>query len=232
MDKLTGQFIADVFSQATKPKTKKEFLSVLAAALPNNSQFADTKLVESVTKTAATDPDRDVRKAAQQTLGVIVAKRPELADTALTVTKIAATDPDRDVRKAAQQTLGVIVAKRPELANTALTVTKTAATDPEWQVRYAAQQTLGVIVAKCPELADTALTVTKTAATDPKWQVRVAAQQTLGVIVAKRPELADTAQVISPDERLLELAQSIKSLPATRPIHPMAAKMSQSALNS
>ena len=115
MDKLTGQFIADVFSQATKPEAKKKFLGVLAAALPNN-----------------------------------------------------------------------------------------------------------------PQLADTALTVTKTAATDQEWQVRKAAQQTLGVIVAKRPELADTARSISPDERLLELAQSIKSLPATRPTHPMAARMSQS----
>ena len=79
MDKLTGQFIADVFSQATMPETKKEFLSVLAIVLPNNPQIADAALTECLTKTAMTDPDSDVRQTAQQALGVIV----KLADAAL-----------------------------------------------------------------------------------------------------------------------------------------------------
>ena len=57
---------------------------------------------------------------------MIVEKRPELADAALTtsIAKTATTDPKEYVRYPAQQTLGVIVEKRPELADAALSVAK------------------------------------------------------------------------------------------------------------
>jgi pyrroline-5-carboxylate reductase len=88
-------------------------------------ELADAALTASLAKTA-TDGRWTRKKAAQKihsthqevaqwTLGVIVGKRPELADAVLSVTKAAATDSDTFVSEAAQQTLGVIVGRRPEL---------------------------------------------------------------------------------------------------------------------
>jgi hypothetical protein len=69
------------------------------------------------------DNDPSVRKAAQETLQLLVEKRTELVDVAFAaaVTRIAATDAAASIRQVAQKTLQLLVQKRPDLASTVLT---------------------------------------------------------------------------------------------------------------
>ena len=124
---LTSAYMVSALQATQHAGSKIEFFNALKTALRKRLDLADAALTTSVAKTAATDDNSNVREAAQQTLGVIVEKRPDLADAALSVAKTAATDGDSVVREAALRTLGMIVEKRPELADAALSVAKTAA---------------------------------------------------------------------------------------------------------
>jgi len=90
---LTSAYMVSALLTSQHAGSTIEFFGALNTALRKRPELADAALTTSVAKTAATDPREYVRKAARQTLGVIVEKRPELADAALP-TSVAKT-PDR-----------------------------------------------------------------------------------------------------------------------------------------
>ena len=87
---LTSAYMVSALQATQHAGSKIEFFNALKTALRKRLDLADAALTTSVAKTAATDGAWTVREAAQQTLGVIVEKRPELADAALSVAKTAA----------------------------------------------------------------------------------------------------------------------------------------------
>lgn len=171
----------------------EEFLHIITKALPNNPHNTDAALTLAIAKAATQEEDPALRIAGQQSIKVVVEKRPELADSALEAAKQGVLDKHDGVRDAARQALEIIVKKRPELTDATLAkvVATAASSQGVWDTRNAAQQTLGLILDKNPELADAALAVTKAAAMEGQEDIREAAQQTLEMIVKKRPELAD-----------------------------------------
>ncbi|BBL76275.1 hypothetical protein [Methylomagnum ishizawai] len=162
----------------------------LETIIKQRPDLADSGMAKAVARVAATHGQWDTRKAAQQTLGLILDKNPELAETVLAVTKTAAQEGQDEIREAAQQTLELIVKKRPELADDslALVAAQAAGQENEWYIRKAALQTLATILDKRPDLAGVVLGTARKLEKEGSGHAR-AVQQMLELIFAKRPDL-------------------------------------------
>ena len=170
-------------------------------AINNDPKLANAALVRTLTNVAMHDgeagtgdgkPFASGRAEAQETLGTIVEKRPDLANATLVknVTQSATSDPDSQVRLNAQRTFSQIAEKRPDLIDADMVkAVKNTAASP---VVDHGQSGHGDLAVPMPWVLAGKLSGNQWDRFDN--EARETAQDTLKTIASKRPDLMASAQ--------------------------------------